>query len=121
MAKIAGVHQSVVVDLTGSGDFTGGTLLVSKVGNQVTISVLTALTHASNSAPGSASGVLPTWARPAGNKTVSGLITTGVGINRLIADPTGGITSAYYNTAMAARTATTSGVDATLSYITTSN
>jgi hypothetical protein len=60
--------RSETLNLTGSGDFTGGTVQVAKVGNLVTVAVLTSLTHASSATPVSASGVVPTWARPSSEK-----------------------------------------------------
>ena len=58
-------YQEATVALTGSGAFTGGTLLVTKVGRQVTLTALGASTGGTDSIAESASGVIPTWARPA--------------------------------------------------------
>lgn len=61
--------KSEEIDLTGSGDFTGGSIRVTKdaVG-QVNISVVDSPTHASASSVDSASGLLPVWARPEGTR-----------------------------------------------------
>lgn len=52
------------IDVTGSGAFTGGTIKVSRIGNQVNIQTETDLTFAAQSTPTSADGILPEWARP---------------------------------------------------------
>jgi len=44
------------------GDFTGGSITVTKIGNTVTVS-FTVLTHGSNASP-TDGAVIPTWARP---------------------------------------------------------
>lgn len=56
--------RKAYLDATGNGNFTGGLLLVERLGNQVTISVEANLTHSSLQNPVSATGFLPTWARP---------------------------------------------------------
>ena len=57
-------RRSEVIDCTGSGDFTGGSIRVSRVGSLVDISIITSLTFSSASQPASAVGLLPAWARP---------------------------------------------------------
>src|SRR5690606_6893015 len=52
------------VDLTGSGDFTVGTLLIKRVGDHVTIQSTSTLTFSSATDINSASGAIPEWARP---------------------------------------------------------
>lgn len=60
-----GVYQnSATLDLASSGDFTAGTLLVERVGNTVTVTQSGDLTHASATSADSASGFIPSWARP---------------------------------------------------------
>jgi hypothetical protein len=63
------IERSAVIDLTGSGDFTSGSISVKKVGDQVAISVLTNCVHGNMSSPNSSTGILPVWATPSGNKT----------------------------------------------------
>lgn len=57
-------RKSATIDLTGSGNFTAGTIQVERVANSVVIKNLSNITFASNSAPASASGIIPDWARP---------------------------------------------------------
>lgn len=57
-------EKQEIIDCTGSGDFTGGQLLVSRTGNIVSIRDLAAVTYASSSSPSSAAGLIPDWARP---------------------------------------------------------
>lgn len=63
------VSRSAVIDLTGSGDFTEGEVLVTRVGRQVTVSTVSNLIHSSADTVESTVGVLPSWARPLENKT----------------------------------------------------
>lgn len=58
------VQRDEFIDLTGSGDFTGGSIRISKVGSVVTISEVIAITFSSNSSPESAASMLPSWAIP---------------------------------------------------------
>lgn len=53
-----------VIDLTSSGDFTGGKILVTRVGDQVTVDMIDDATHASSSSVSSAAGLIPSWAVP---------------------------------------------------------
>lgn len=71
--------QSVTLDATGSNVLTGGSVEVTRVDKQVTVSGLTALTFPSATAASSASGFLPTWARPSANKSTV-YFTTSSGI-----------------------------------------
>lgn len=57
-------QRSETISLAGSGNFTAGTLLVSKIGNQVKIEIGDDTTFASNATPASADGIVPEWARP---------------------------------------------------------
>ena len=57
-------QRTETINAAGSGDFTGGEFLVTRIGNAVTITTPVAITFASNSAPISAAGLLPEWARP---------------------------------------------------------
>lgn len=53
-----------VVDLTSSGAFTSGSILVSRTGNMVSISIISTLNFSSTSNAVSAVGILPSWAIP---------------------------------------------------------
>jgi hypothetical protein len=66
------------IDLASSGDFTAGTLRVSRVGSQVQISIINSLTFSSNNNPASATGVIPEWARPTETKTNIGFHSSSV-------------------------------------------
>jgi hypothetical protein len=73
-------RKSQTIDLTGSGDFTGGEIQVERVGNVVTISETATATFASATIPESAAGLIPDWALPATFKNnlyslSSGLVT----------------------------------------------
>jgi len=56
-------RKSQTIDLTGSGDFTGGEIQVERVGNIVTATVRDS-TFSASSSVSSAIGLLPEWARP---------------------------------------------------------
>jgi hypothetical protein len=62
-------RRQVEIDLAGSGDFTGGKILVSREGGLVSVSVLTSPTFTSNSQPQSSLGLIPLWARPEATKS----------------------------------------------------
>lgn len=61
------VSKQVVIDLTGSGGFSAGTAMVSRVGGIVTVTVKDA-TWTSSHSVASADAILPEWARPDENK-----------------------------------------------------
>ena len=64
-AQVSTIYRkSAILDATGSGDFTGGSIQVDRVGNIVTITNVSALTCSSSSSISSATGFLPEWARP---------------------------------------------------------
>jgi hypothetical protein len=66
--EVIGEVRTALIPANGSGGFTGGTVRVSKIGNQVTINTDTDLTHALSSSVSSASGFIPVWARPTSSK-----------------------------------------------------
>ena len=68
-AGLINYYNETTLDLTGSGNFTGGTLKIIRVGNQVTINNISTLTFSSSSSPTSSSGFIPVWARPAINQS----------------------------------------------------
>lgn len=57
-------QRQEVIDLTGSGSFTGGSIRVSRTGNIVMVDGVTNPTFASASNVSSATGLIPVWARP---------------------------------------------------------
>lgn len=75
LKELLGFYEATV-DFTGSGNFTAGTVVVTRVGRQVTISETIAFTHASLNTAASAVGALPSWAMPS-----SSVLTTVVGIS----------------------------------------
>jgi hypothetical protein len=83
-----------VIDLNGSGDFTGGQIKVTKTGNQVTINNTVAPTHASLSAPTSAAGLLPEWARPLSQSRSAGRLGASTTFE-LIVNPNGAFQITY--------------------------
>jgi len=62
-------YNVTTVNLSGSGDFTSGTLKVERINDTVTITSLTTPTFPSDSEPASAINLIPTWARPSSTKT----------------------------------------------------
>lgn len=70
-------YNEEIIDLAGSGDFTGGKIVVTRVNNVVTITSEDVISYASNSSPNSAVGVIPTWARPQTTIAPSNLTTFG--------------------------------------------
>lgn len=58
------ITQEQVINLSGSGNFTGGSIRVARAGSVVSISILSAITYSSASSASSASGLIPEWARP---------------------------------------------------------
>lgn len=58
LSSNVGMISYTTIDMTGSGDFTGGTIYVSKVGRSVTISWAN-LNHPGSSHPFSAVGAIP--------------------------------------------------------------
>ncbi|PCI45882.1 MAG: hypothetical protein COB41_00390 [Proteobacteria bacterium] len=57
-------QRTEIINLAGSGDFTGGSLSISRVGNIVTVTGVTDPTFASSSNVNSVSGLIPDWALP---------------------------------------------------------
>lgn len=58
------VEREAIIDLAGSGDFTGGSIRVSKTGKKIVISSISSITYSSSANPQSAVGIIPDWARP---------------------------------------------------------
>lgn len=58
------ITQEQVINLAGSGNFTGGSIRVARAGSVVVISAIVPITHAGTSSASSAIGVIPNWARP---------------------------------------------------------
>lgn len=66
---LAEFYEEAIVDLTGVGDFTAGTLKCVRVGNVVTISNTTDLVHASGTIASAPAGTIPESMRPPLNAT----------------------------------------------------
>lgn len=101
--------------VTANGSFTGGTLLVTKLGNQVSIRALTDLTHASASAPSSSVGLIPEWARPS-DITTNVYFANTTEVRRFIVNADGGIATGYFNYAGSLTNLTGSGPMVATSY-----
>jgi len=79
------------IDLAGSGNFTAGKIRVSRVGSQVTVSILTSLTYsASTDSQVSAAGLIPSWARPTAN-VANIIITSPTAVTRFDTNADGSI------------------------------
>jgi len=77
---ILNYYNKEVVDASGSGNFTGGSFLVERINQAVTITCITELTHSSLAAPESANGLIPAWARPPATRST--MYTAGSSNNR---------------------------------------
>ena len=62
--NVGAFSRSEEIDVTGSGDFTAGSIRVSRQGSSVTISFTEIITFSSSTNPASASGLIPSWAIP---------------------------------------------------------
>jgi hypothetical protein len=60
-------YREISVSLASSGDFTAGTLLLTKIGRVVTVQSTGALSHSLSDNPVSSSGVIPADFRPQAN------------------------------------------------------
>lgn len=58
------IYRNEILNATGSGDFTGGLVRISRINNIVTVTCQSQITFASSSSPASAVGFIPDWARP---------------------------------------------------------
>ena len=63
------VERSDVIDVSDSGDFTAGKILVARVADTITVDVLENISFPANNVPASADGLLPDWARPTTTKS----------------------------------------------------
>lgn len=97
-----------------SGSYTGGELKISRLGNQVTISASSTLTHANLTAATSASGLIPSWARPSSTKSNIYLVTGGALFQVSVA-PDGTLSTNYLDQVYSGtgRTGTTSNLTIT--------
>jgi hypothetical protein len=75
---VPGVYKNETV-ITPGGGFTSGTLRVSRTGNIVSINIETALGFSSASTVTSATGIVPSWARPS-SETQSNVYTAAVSL-----------------------------------------
>jgi len=105
--------NSTTVDLTSSGTLTGGVVKVTRVGDQVTTTITTALTHASANTASSAAGVIPDWARPTLNQAST--IVQGSSLWYLEVQTDGTLQLEYYDSSLAA-VAGTGQAQGTISY-----
>lgn len=108
-------RKSQVIDLTGSGDFTGGEIQVERVGNIVSITSLVNPTFSSSAIPSSATGLLPEWARPVDRIANAYSINSG-SIDEVSATELGELSFEFRDYAGAGDNQT-SAIDFSLSYV----
>lgn len=108
---------STVIDLAtdpNAGDFTDGSILVKRVGDIVTVSVLSSLIHATLSSASSSNGLLPSWAIPdAGVNTA--YLTESAGSRTIVIGSLGQLITSYYSATFSNVTRSSSGTF-TISY-----
>lgn len=109
-------QYSEIIDLTGSGNFTGGSIKVERVGNIVSIQAITALTFTSSAGPNSAVGILPEWARPDVDSYNLPVYSGSSYILRVRVTPLGGIALFFNNFSGVAAPQTTDGVLSAITY-----
>lgn len=103
-----------ILDATGSGSFTGGSVRVTRVNKNVTITLDSALTFAAASAPASAVNFLPSWAIPRSTKNnVYSATGTGILETEILTD---GRLTLEFRTWAGATTNLTSTNNLTISY-----
>lgn len=107
-------QREEIIDLTGSGGFTGGTIRVNRTGNIVTIGIQDTLTYASSTTVSSAAGALPSWALPDDIYRNPGN-ADGTAVYRISVDTSGIFTVNTLDWA-GASVATTTAAEATISY-----
>lgn len=110
-------YYFTTLDLTGSGSFTAGTILVERIGRTVTITSSANLTHASSGSVSSASGLLPTWARPTSADKYNLYVFTSSDIRAVLAATDGTLTTQYRDYTGAGFSRTSSGDFITISYV----
>lgn len=100
---------------TVSGSFTGGEIKVSRLGNQVTVSATSDLTHASLSDVSSAVGLIPEWARPSAIKSNMYNIESSA-LRRVSVDTDGTLRTTYFDNTYSLTAVTSSTVQLTITY-----
>jgi len=103
------------INLAGSGNFTGGSIRVTRVGKQVVINVTATVTHASLSSADSAAGMLPEWARPP-ISTLNMYHAAAAGIFSINAQPSGVLGFQYFNWSGASLNRTDAGSRGMIAY-----
>jgi hypothetical protein len=107
--------QQTTLDATGSGSFTGGTVKIVRVDDQVTISLDADLTHASSSNPASATNFLPSWATPS-NSRINVYDSDATAIQRVLILSTGQLVTEYRNYSGTVTNKTQAGIGLTITY-----
>jgi hypothetical protein len=115
--EVIGEVRTATINLTGSGDFTGGQIKVSKVGNQVTVTAIGNPTHPSLTVAASAAGLIPVWARPIDSARSVFEQNSGA-IHRVAVQTDGSIITSYQNSSFTATARTSVGGGLTVSYLT---
>jgi hypothetical protein len=106
--------NSAVLNLDGA--FTGGSIKVTRIRDQVVISAQSAITHASLSIALSSSGLLPTWARPSSAKSMISDLFVGGPLIRVDIFPTGVFSLVYFDASYSLVASTSGGSTLTTSY-----
>ncbi len=109
--------RRAVIDVTGSGDFTAGTLIVTRAGRIVTITDDSGdqVTFSSASTPTSASGLIPTWARPNTQK-INDYSFSASQVFRITVDSSGTVEFSFVDWAGSASVRTDASFGWTLTY-----
>jgi len=95
------------IDVTGSNNFTAGSIFIEKNDSKVTITQNELITFSSNATPESAVGLIPAWARPDNN--IDNLYSNSGTLNRVIVESDGTLAFDFTDFAGSAAAKTDSG------------
>lgn len=104
-----------IIDLTGRGSFTGGVLLVSRVKNRATTTLIESLTYASSTI--ASANILPQYLHPLGSvRNITDIVTNA--LLRIGIDSSGTIFVTRLDSSLNAISTTSSGGGFSISYLT---
>ena len=114
--QLPGVRTQTI-DLTSSGSFTGGEIVVQKIDRTVVITTTSAATFSSSDTGSSASGLIPEWARPSSEKhnTYTVIATDGIYTMKVASDGT--LSYQSLNSALGGNSVTTVTALGSITYI----